>query len=116
MGIGIPEKHSAGYWNNVSFCCGNAGIAVFYLDMYRLHGDKSYLAFADRVLDDLIRQAKVTDGSWQWEQAENRRQPDLLQAQTGLMQGAAGIGLAFLRADALRKGRTNVVRLPDDPF
>ena len=112
----IPEKHTPGFWNNVSFCCGNAGIAVFYLDMYKMKGDKTYLAFADKVLDDLVNKADVHDDAWQWIQAENRRQPEFLQAQTGLMQGAAGIGLAFLRADALRKGRLPLVRLPDDPF
>ena len=116
MSCGMPEQHSAGYWNNVSFCCGDAGVAVFYLDMYRIHRDSSYLDFANKMLDALASHADVRGGAWQWEQAENRRQPDLLQSQTGLMQGAAGIGLAFLRADALNKGRKPVIRLPDDPF
>jgi lantibiotic modifying enzyme len=116
MVCGIPEKHSAGFWNNVSFCCGNAGMAVFYLDMYKMKRDQAYLDFANKVLDDLVKKADVQGNAWQWVQAENRRQPEFLQAQTGLMQGAAGIGLAFLRADALRKGRLPLVRLPDDPF
>jgi lantibiotic modifying enzyme len=116
LGIGIPEQHTEGYWNNVSFCCGDAGVAAFYLDMFKSQGDSAYLDFANRMLDSLAARADVRGGAWQWEQAENRRQPDLIQAQTGLMQGAAGIGLAFLRADAMRKGRRPVVRLPDDPF
>ena len=24
---GIPERRTAGFWNNVSVCCGNAGVA-----------------------------------------------------------------------------------------
>ena len=116
MSCGMPEQHTAGYWNNVSFCCGDAGVAVFYLDMFRIRHDSTYLDFANKMLDALASRADVRGGTWQWEQAENRRQPELLQAQTGLMQGAAGIGLAFLRADALRRGRKPVIRLPDDPF
>lgn len=116
MICGIPEQHSAGYWNNVSFCCGDAGVASFYLDMFRMRHDSSYLDFANKMLDALASKADTKGAGWQWEQAENRRQPELLQAQTGLMQGAAGIGLVFLRADALRRGRKPVIRLPDDPF
>ncbi len=116
MVCGMPEQHTAGYWNNVSFCCGDAGVATFYLDMYRIHHDSTYLDFANKVLDALSSRADTRGAGWQWEQAENRREPDLLQAQTGLMQGAAGIGLAFLRADALRRGRKPVIRLPDDPY
>jgi hypothetical protein len=42
--------------------------------------------------------------------------PELLVAQTGLMQGAAGVGLLFLHLDAFERGRTPSVRVPDSPF
>jgi hypothetical protein len=48
--------------------------------------------------------------------AENRSQPELLQAQTGYMQGAAGIGLWLLRLHAFEKGETAGVTLPVSPF
>ena len=35
-----------------------------------------------------------------WVQAEHRVRPELLVAQTGYMQGAAGIGMWLLRLDA----------------
>jgi hypothetical protein len=41
--------------------------------------------------------------------------PGLLVAQTGYMQGAAGIGMWLLRLDAAETGR-RVVRFPDDPW
>lgn len=31
---GIPEKQTPGFWNNVSQCCGSAGVADFFLDLY----------------------------------------------------------------------------------
>ena len=37
-------------------------------------------------------------------------------AQTGLMQGAAGVGLAMLRLDGALRGRRPTIVLPDSPF
>jgi hypothetical protein len=37
-------------------------------------------------------------------------------AQTGYMQGAAGIGMWLLRLDAAGRGRTTFVRFPDTPW
>ena len=51
-----------------------------------------------------------------WIQAEHRIRPELLVAQTGLMQGAAGVGLFLLRLDAAENGRDSFVRMPDTPF
>jgi hypothetical protein len=42
--------------------------------------------------------------------------PELLIAQTGLMQGAAGVGLAMLHLDGVSQRRPPLVVLPDDPF
>jgi hypothetical protein len=51
-----------------------------------------------------------------WVQAEHRTRPDLLFAQTGYMQGAAGIGTFFLRlAHAARPAGRRIV-FPDTPF
>jgi hypothetical protein len=37
-------------------------------------------------------------------------------AQTGLMQGAAGVGLSMLRLDGALRSRRPVIALPDSPF
>jgi lantibiotic modifying enzyme len=116
MSCGIPEKRLPGYWNNVSVCCGTAGIASFYLDMHQLLGEKQYLEFAYVMTKDLLTSATTEGDGQKWTQAEHRRRPELLQAQTGLMQGAAGVGLWMLRLDAFERKAKRVVRLPDDPF
>jgi hypothetical protein len=41
--------------------------------------------------------------------------PQDVVAQTGLMQGAAGVGLALLHLDGAMQGRAPVIRLPDCP-
>jgi hypothetical protein len=49
-------------------------------------------------------------------QAENRTEPGNLVAQTGYMQGAAGIGTWLLHLDAALHGRAAFVRFPDSPW
>ncbi len=113
---GIPETQTAGFWNNAGLCCGLAGVADFFLSLFEVGRDPADRAFCDRVTDKLLAAATVEDGRMKWVQAEHRVRPDLLIAQTGLMQGAAGIGLYLLRLDAFQKGRAQRIVLPDSGF
>jgi lantibiotic modifying enzyme len=113
---GIPDRETPGFWNNAGICCGLAGVGEFFLDLYRETGDKADLAFSERIASRLLAKGTVEDGRMFWVQAEHRTRPDYLQAQTGYMQGAAGIGSYLLRlAAAGRKAAPHVV-FPDTPF
>jgi len=112
---GLPERRLSGFWDNVSRCCGSAGVIEFLLELAAEHPRGPYLAFARRVAEDLVERGTRDELGLRWVQAEHRVRPELLQAQTGLMQGAAGIGLALLRLDALERGVPALVRLPDEP-
>lgn len=116
MQSGIPEKQTPGFWNNVSQCCGSAGVGEFMLSLYQITRDKTYLDFTKRVTDNLLTRAAKEGNGLKWVQAEHRRQPDLLIAQTGYMQGAAGIGMFLFRLDALERGRKPLITFPDSPF
>ena len=111
----VPER-SPGLWNNVSRCCGNAGVSEFFMALHRRTKDVRHLAFAEDVAHDTLARATSEGDGLKWVQAEHRVRPELLVAQTGLMQGAAGVGLAMLHLDGAREGRKPLVRLPDDPF
>jgi lantibiotic modifying enzyme len=111
----VPER-SPGFWNNISQCCGNCGITEFFLGLHRLNHERAHLAFAEEVAHDTVARATPEGDGLKWVQAEHRVRPELLVAQTGLMQGAAGVGLAMLHLDGAREGRARLVRLPDDPF
>lgn len=111
----VPER-SPGFWNNISRCCGNAGVTEFFIDLHRVTGDARHLAFAERVTADTLRRATEDDGGMKWVQAENRVSPDAVVAQTGLMQGAGGVGIAMLHLDGAQAKRPPFVVLPDDPF
>jgi lantibiotic modifying enzyme len=111
----VPER-SPGFWNNISQCCGNCGVSDFFLAMYGTSGDARHLGYAEEIAHDTLARATSEGDGLKWIQAEHRVQPELLVAQTGLMQGAAGVGLAMLHLDGARVGRNRLVVLPDDPF
>jgi lantibiotic modifying enzyme len=113
---GIPEKEVPGFWNNVGVCCGSAGVAEFFLNLYRVTGKKEYLDFAKKLTEQIMsKSSKDENGMW-WVQAEHRTRPDFLQAQTNLMQGAAGIGLWLLRLEEFESGKRTLIVMPDSPF
>ena len=116
LGSGIPERRTPGFWNNVSQCCGSAGIGQFFLDLYGATKDPRYLRFAQAMTADLLARAARDQQGTRWVQAENRTEPGVLVAQTGYMQGAAGIGTWLLRLDGAGRGRAPFVRFPDSPW
>lgn len=111
----VPER-SPGFWNNIGQCCGNAGVVEFFLALHNVTGESHHLEFAEHVAADIVHRATEEDGGLKWIQAEHRVRPELLIAQTGLMQGAAGVGLAMLHLDGVSQRRRPLVVLPDDPF
>ena len=111
----VPAR-SPGFWNNISQCCGNCGVSDFFIAMYRHTGSARYLEYAEAIAHDTLARATAEGDGLKWVQAEHRVRPELLVAQTGLMQGAAGVGLAMLHLDGEREGRKRLVKLPDDPF
>lgn len=113
---GIPENRPEGYWNNVSQCCGDAGVGDFFLSLGAATGKVEYSDFARQLADYTMGEAAQDEAGVHWIQAVHRTQPDFLQAQTGWMQGAAGVGAFFLHLDGARKGRTAQVRFPDSPW
>jgi lantibiotic modifying enzyme len=113
---GIPEKQTPGFWNNVSRCCGSAGVAEFCLDVHRLTGDRQYLVFARHLTDDLLRRALSDENGMRWRGAEHRVKPELVTVQAGCMQGAAGVGLWLLYLNGFEHGRRGRITFPDSPF
>ncbi|MFN8581117.1 MAG: lanthionine synthetase LanC family protein [Gemmatimonadaceae bacterium] len=111
----VPER-SPGFWNNISQCCGNCGVTEFFISLHALRGRREHLAFAETVAQDTIARGTAAGSGMQWVQAENRVSPDKTVAQTGLMQGAAGVGLAMLHLDGALRGRAPFITLPDNPF
>ena len=113
---GIPERETPGFWNNVGQCCGSASVADFFLSYYQVTRDATALSFARRVTDQILDKATRDELGTRWVHAEHRVQPANVAAQTGWMQGAAGIGAWLLRLDGVDRGRDVFVKFPDSPF
>ena len=99
-----------------SQCCGSAGLAEYYFNLYRYFGDSSYIKFSRKLTDNLLSRAARDSSGIRWLQAEHRVLPDQILAQTGYMQGAAGVGVWLLHLDAYENGIKPIIRFPDDPF
>ena len=113
---GIPEQETPGFWNNVGQCCGSASVADFFLSYHELTRDRDALDFARRVTAQLLSKATRDELGTRWVHAEHRIQPTNLAAQTGWMQGAAGIGGWLLRLEGLERNRKPQVSFPDSPW
>ena len=113
--MGVPAR-SPGFWNNISQCCGNAGVIQFALDRAGAGQDRQALDYARRVTTDLMQRATADGDGLKWVQAEHRVQPANLVAQTGFMQGAAGVGTVLLHLDAAERNSGWAITFPDSPF
>ncbi|MEW6073804.1 MAG: lanthionine synthetase LanC family protein [Planctomycetota bacterium] len=105
LASGLPAARPPGYWNNAGLCCGTAGVGEFLLDLHEKTGRADALALARALGADLLARAAVDETGRRWPLAEHRVRPAEVAAQTGLMEGAAGIGRFLLRLDALERGR-----------
>jgi lantibiotic modifying enzyme len=113
---GLPQRRYPGFWDNVAQCCGSAGVADFFLGLHLVTGDPAHLDFACIVLDDIVDRAVTDDQGTRWHNIEHTATPPELPAQTGWMQGAAGIGAALLRGHQVLSGRDAGPWLPSWPF
>jgi hypothetical protein len=135
--LGAPQERSWGWWANHGRCCGDAGLgdaALLLSEAVGRHIDASgeragssaglmELASTRSALDDIahrcahvIEARSSTDhGGRSWLQAEHRARPRFLQAQTGFMQGAAGIGSFLVHLAAQPSGARDArIAFPDD--
>lgn len=107
---GLPKARLPGLWNTVGQCCGTAGVGSYLLR--EATGDPASLQLCEAIADDIRERGTSAGDGLKWIQAEHRTRPDLLQAQVGWAQGAAGIGLWFLQLDSALRGRAASFELP----
>ncbi len=112
----LTEEHPDGFWQNVGQCCGSAGVADYFLSLHKITSDPDYLEMSLNMTQDIIGHLTTENDGIKWIHAENRSQPDFLQAQTGYMQGSSGIGMHLLRLNAFYKGKSPLIKFPDSPF
>ena len=114
-GLGAPETRSKGLWNNHGQCCGDAGIGEFALLMASRTGEAAYLDLARRCASVILAGSEKVGEGRRWVQAEHRDRPEFVEAQTGYMQGAAGIASFLRHLGTTEAGAPVKIRMPDWP-
>lgn len=109
----LAIRRTDGFWENVGLCCGSAGVASFLLDEGVRTRNPRWIGEAYSIADDLVQRATSTANDegqlmLSWPSAEHRVRPELIQTQTGLMQGAAGVGLFLLQLESMHRNPDNV--------
>ena len=111
----IDQTEKPGYWNNVGKCCGDVSIAEYYQWLYDLSGKSKYKEFSTIMTKKILNKATIQDDFMKWIHAENRKSPEDQAAQSGLMQGTAGMGLWFLHLYGMEQAGNYSIQLPDYP-
>ncbi len=102
---------------DVSQCCGDAGLGDFFASLASATGEAHHLDFARRLGAYIVdRSFGDRDMGLYWRGTTSDAETDGLHAQTGWMQGAAGIGGFFLHLDGAMRGRAPRVVFPDSPW
>jgi hypothetical protein len=85
------------------------------LGLFRATHEAPSFEKARNIAHYLIRESSPVGGR-SWIHAENRIQPNEVAAQTGWMQGAAGIGAFFLHLHLKQQGKNPSILTPDRFF
>jgi len=100
---GVPERRYPGFWDNDGRCCGTAGVADVFLDLWQTEGRQADLDYL-LLLSETLRQR--ADGQPFWRFVEHTAPEPLLPAGVGWMQGATGIAAYLFRVSrVLEEGR-----------
>lgn len=104
---GVPERRSAGYWNDC-ICCGSSGVLLHFLDGMKLSQDDTekehYRKLAEETADKLIHDSYQDEEGRRWYNAWTRVEPWNVQSHLGLFDGAAGSASALLSLYGAEKG------------
>jgi len=115
----IPTQTEPGLYEGLAgtgFALGEAYLVTMD-DKDRTAALECVTRLQDKATDLLVAKATTDGRGMRWVQAETRVKPEVRVAQTGLMQGASGIGLWLLHFDDyVQKRRAAVITLPDNPF
>lgn len=101
---GVPDKRSAGYWNDC-ICCGSSGVLLHFIAGSKTADDREkYLQYANRTAVKLVNDAYKDVDGYRWYNAWTRVKPWDVDSHLGLFIGAAGSASALLSLYGELKG------------
>jgi lantibiotic modifying enzyme len=109
----LHENRTPGLWNNEGWCCGTVGICSYL--SHSVYDHPETFERSIKLMEERIYNEAINDQNGiRWLHAENRRSPDELFIQTGLMQGSAGFGLYYVRRHLSENDKKWSIVLPDE--
>lgn len=115
--LGAPERQSAGLWNCVTLCCGNAGLLHAFIGLYHATGAERWKNLAERTAATLLGWEERLEGdASDWPIAWERIKPNDFSRRLGYFDGAAGIALSLLQLYLTEIDNYQWNRLIVDPF
>lgn len=118
---GLPGKLNVAYTEGtfgLDMRFGSAGVADFFLNLYRINKNKEHLNYADLLITDILSRASPNSTGLKWidKRAVFMERANTPAAFTGYLYGGSGYGILLLRASAIAQGKNWKIRFPDEPF
>ncbi|MBQ8934724.1 MAG: hypothetical protein IJ061_10660 [Lachnospiraceae bacterium] len=113
---GAPTTQSKTLWNNVTYCCGTAGILHYLISLYLTEKEEQYLELAKVCGEIILGEMEEDEEEVYWPTAFARIDPDTIDIKAGYYDGSTGIAVSLIELYLLLEGKYHFRRLPDDPF
>ena len=96
-----------------SLCCGAAGVADYFVDLWRATGEERYREYARQVGRELARLSKEDENGRKWTNYDRPDEDGVIFHGVSLMLGASGNALSLLRLATIDLAEDPIRHLPD---
>ena len=103
-------------WNNVTYCCGAAGLLHYFISLYITEQDAQYLELAKICGEIILGEKEEDEQEVFWPTAFARIDPQTVDVKYSFYDGSTGIATSLLELYLLLTGQYRIHRLADDPF
>ena len=116
LATGAPAVQGKTLWNNVTYCCGAAGLLHYFISLYITEQDEQYLELAKTCGEIILGEREETEQEVFWPTAFARIDPHTVDVKYSFYDGSTGIATSLIELYLLLTGQYHAYRLADDPF
>ena len=116
LATGAPAVQGKTLWNNVTYCCGAAGLLHYFISLYITEQDEQYLELAKICGEIILGEREETEQEVFWPTAFARIDPHTVDVKYSFYDGSTGIATSLIELYLLLTGQYHAYRLADDPF
>ena len=116
LATGAPTVQGKTLWNNVTYCCGAAGLLHYFISLYITEQDAQYLELAKTCGEIILGEKEEDEQEVFWPTAFARIDPRTVDVKYSFYDGSTGIATSLIELYLLLTGQYRIHRLADDPF